>query len=188
MTQGSEDAAWELAEVYTPHIMRAIRASLPSVIRTKIDSLDCAQAVWASILLNRDRLVQFHKPEQFIGYLAAMARNKVIDMHRHFLTQKKNVHNEVIISTLEQGRTDQAESDNSVKDFLAKANDPTPSQMAVARETWQQLMNQSSDRDRQIISMRIEGMAYQAIADRLSVSEKTVQRALKGLLENFTHE
>ena len=89
MAEGSEEAAWQLTELYTPHIMRAVRSSLPKRIRSKVDSQDFVQSVWASILLKRGRLAQFHKPEQFIGYLAAMAKNKVVDKYRHFRTKKR---------------------------------------------------------------------------------------------------
>lgn len=185
MGQGSEDAARELANLYTPHIIRAVRASLPRIIRTKFDSQDFAQAVWTSMLVKRGHLDQFEKPEQFIGYLAAMARNKVIDMHRHFVTQKNDVHSEVAISTLERNNYDQSTSPEAANKRLPRAKDPTPSQVAVGRETLDQLMDQSSDRDKEIISMRMEGMAYPAIAERLSVSDKTVQRALSRLHENI---
>ena len=183
MAEGSEDAAWQLTELYTPHIMRAVRSSLPKRIRTKVDSQDFVQSVWASILLKRGRLAQFQNPEQFIGYLAAMAKNKVVDKYRHFRTQKKDVYSEVGIPAFDQASP--ALTPNSADEGPLPASDPTPSQVAVAREGWQRLVDLSSERDRQIVSMRIQGQTYAAIANRLKVNEKTVQRALNRMLVEY---
>lgn len=183
MEEGSEDAAWQLTELYSPHIMRAVRSSLPKQIRTKVDSQDFVQSVWASILLKRGRLAQFQNPEQFIGYLAAMAKNKVVDKYRHFRTQKKDVYLEVRIPTLD--RTSPEMAPRNADEGTLSSSDPTPSQVAVAREGWRRLTDQSSERDRQIISMRIQGQTYVAIANDLEVNEKTVQRALNRMLVEY---
>lgn len=183
MAEGSEEAAWQLTDLYTPHIMRAVRSSLPKRIRAKVDSQDFVQSVWASILLKRGRLAQFQNPEQFIGYLAAMAKNKVVDKYRHFRTQKKDVHSEVKIPTLDR-KSPALVPENSDEGTIP-SSDPTPSQVAVAREGWRQLINQSSERDRQIVSMRIQGQTYGAIANSLKVNEKTVQRALNRMLVEY---
>ena len=180
MAQGSEEAAWNLTEIYTPHILRAVRALLPSRIRSKVDSRDFVQSVWASILLKRSRLDQFQRPEQFIGYVAAMARHKVIDMHRHFLTEKKDINAEVAMPVKEH-----MTSAANVEKRLPMSKEPTPSQVAVARETWEQMVRRRPTRDQRIISMRIKGLTYVEIADRLTVSEKTVQRSLHRMLNDF---
>jgi len=186
MAEGSEEAAWQLTELYTPHIMRAVRSSLPKRIRTKVDSQDFVQSVWASILLNRGRLEQFQNPKQFVGYLAAMAKNKVIDKYRHFRTQKKDVCAEVRISAIDRTSPGTSTPKADDEDLLPlPASDPTPSQVAVAREGWQQLIDQSSKRDRQIVSMRISGQTYTAIANSLKVNEKTIQRALNRMLVEY---
>ena len=183
MAEGSEEAAWQLTELYTPHIMRAVRSSLPKRIRPKIDSQDFVQSVWASILLKRGRLAQFQNPEQFIGYLAAMAKNKVVDKYRHYRTQKKDVYTEVRIPAIEHNSP--GLTPRNAAEGTLPSRDPTPSQVAVAREGWRRLIDVSSDRDRQIVSMRIQGQTYAAIANRLKVNEKTVQRALNRMLVEY---
>ena len=86
LASGSEDAAWRITEVYTPHILRAVRASLPRAIRPKLDSQDFAQIVWASLLLKRSYLAHVKTPQQLICLLATVAHNKVVDAFRHYMT------------------------------------------------------------------------------------------------------
>jgi len=192
MARGSEEAAWELVETYSPHIMRSVRASLPRAIRPKIDSQDFVQAVWASMILKRGQLDQFHSPEQFIGYLAAVARNKVIDSHRHYLnTQAYNVRREVSIPTLQHRVLKEKIIAPTEKHIAAadqqlpKSRDPTPSHVAVAREAWQRVVGKSSIRDQQVVSLRIEGHTYNDIAKQLSIGEKTVRRVLIRIVDEL---
>ena len=184
MSEGSEEAAWELTELYTPHIIRAVRASLPRVIRSKVDSQDFVQAVWSSVLLKRGRLTQFRKPEHFIGYLAVTARNKVVDTYRHLLSLKHDVRTEVGIAELE-GRCDQRKLLEYGRNKIPKSKEPSPSHVAIVREVWERIVANSSARDQQVVSLRISGLPYGEIADRLSIGEKTVRRVLTRLLEQF---
>ena len=192
MSQGSEEAAWELVEIYTPHILRSVRANLPKAIRPKFDSQDFVQAVWTSILVKRVRLDQFHSPEQFIGYVAAMARNKVIDMQRHYLqTKSYGIRSEIPLPSHENNgtagphfrlaRTGKASTGQRVP----SSKEPTPSQVAVVRETWRSIVCQKSERDQQIVSLRVAGHTYTAIAQQLSIGEKTVRRVLHRILSDF---
>lgn len=192
MSRGSEEAAWELVETYTPHIMRSVRASLPHAIRPKIDSQDFVQAVWASMILKRGRLEQFHSPGQFIGYLAAVARNKVIDTHRHYLnTQAYNVRAEVSMPDLQRQVVKDKINAATEKRIAAAdqqlptSKDPTPSQVAVVREAWRRVVENSSSRDQQIVSLRIEGYTYDVIAERLLIGEKTVRRVLRRIFDEL---
>jgi len=189
MSRGSEKAAWELVETYSPHIMRSVRASLPRAIRSKIDSQDFVQAVWISMLLNREDLSQFRDPAQFIGYLASVARNKVVDSNRHYMdTEGYNVHTEVSMPELHQQIiineviTGIKKDDETEEQQLPASNDPTPSHVAMAREAWQRVVGQSCERDRQIAALRIEGHTCGVIADQLSIAERTVRRVMRRII------
>lgn len=184
MARGSEEAAWELAERYTPHVIRAVRASLPRVIRSKVDSQDFVQAVWASVLLKRGRLAQFRSPEHFVGYLAATARHKVIDTYRHLLSKKCDVRAEVAMTELDD-RHGKHLLPTRGWDQLPKSKEPTPSQVAIVREAWDRIVVNCSKRDQQIVSLRIGGLSYDEIAGRLSIGEKTVRRVLIRILDRL---
>jgi len=184
MREGSEEAAWHLTEQYSPHIMRAVRASLPGAIRSKVDSVDLLQSVWASMLLEPNRLTDLESPKQFIAYLVKATKNKVIDLHRHFSTQKKAVQREVRIAALDRDSFNLLSPRDKARDQVVD-RDPSPSQTIAVRDAWQRVVDNSSPRDQLIIAMRIEGMDYQSIAKSLSIDKKTVQRAVGRMVREF---
>jgi RNA polymerase sigma factor (sigma-70 family) len=184
LAAGSEEAAWRIAEDYTPHILKAVRASLPAAIRPKFDSQDFIQIVWTSLLLKRTYLARLENPQQLIGILAAAARHKVIDAYRRYTTtEARNIRLERSLDSpsgeKREGRNKRAEASD-----LA-LRDPTPSQIASLREQWQRLLDQSSARDRKILALRMKGLSYQAIGDQVGVSFNTVRRTLDRLIDQL---
>ena len=184
VASGSEDAIWELAETYTPYIIRAVRASLPPKVRQKLDSQDFAQTLWASILLNGTDLTRLKTPEQLIGFLAAAARHKVIDATRRYLkSQKYDVAREQSLVEISAG------SGDSSKGTLPSAlctRDPTPSQFASLREQWGQILRAASERDREILRLRLQGRTFETIAAQLEINQATARRAIQRLIEQLS--
>lgn len=174
LKEGSQDAAWDLVELYGPYILRVVRRSLTREIRPKFDSQDFVQAVWASFFTHRDRFLNVDGPEQLVGLLAAMARHKILDeVRRRLETQKHDV------------RRERSMDDSSVfvKETLV-SGDASPSQIAMARERWGQMMDRQPEQYRQIVNLRLAGETHEVIARTLGVSKKTVQRVLGRLLQD----
>src|SRR5262245_48951943 len=48
VNEGSDDAIRELVQVYGPHILRVVRMRLSKHLRSKFDSADFVQSVWAA--------------------------------------------------------------------------------------------------------------------------------------------
>lgn len=176
LQQGSQDAAWELIGVYGPHVQRFVRRTLTQDLRSKFDSIDFAQIVWASFFRAPDRIRQMETPQQLMAYLAAMARNKVIDESRRRLdSQKHNVRLEVSVE-----RMDAAAAQG------LRSHDPSPSSVAVARERWDRLVvNQPAD-VRQILELRFQGGTYDEIARQMQLNERTVRRVIAKLIKDDT--
>ena len=64
-------------------------------MRSKFDSVDFVQMVWASFFANPEQIAKFKESEQLIAYLASMARNKVVEETRRRLQyQRHNVKRE----------------------------------------------------------------------------------------------
>ncbi len=167
--EGSQEAAWELVEQFSPYILRIVRRRLPERLRKKFDSQDFVQAVWASVFTNRSQLTRFHRSEEFVAFVAAVASNKVgMEIRRRFLRQKYNVNLE---RSLDKITTDQGNEFES--------RQPRPSQVAVARERWFQMLADQPDHYRQFIEMRYTGATFKEIADELGYQESTVRRAIK---------
>lgn len=169
--QGSDEAAWDLVELYGPHILRTVRRTISQEIRGKFDSEDFAQAVWASFFAASQQFNGVTEPKQLVGLLTKMARNKVIDeVRRRMQTQKYSVQRERVISEMDEG--------NSLE-----SREPSPSQFAIARERWVQMLQSQPERDRQIIRLRLMGKTNHSIAEALKISERTVRRVLDRMTE-----
>src|ERR1700722_12229829 len=76
---GSASAAQELFEKYDAVLLRAIRRKLSHKVRSKFDSLDFVQYVWASFFAEPAQQRVFESPEHLVRFLTKLARNKVVD-------------------------------------------------------------------------------------------------------------
>ena len=161
---GSEEAARELFERYGPHVRRVVRRKLRQPLRSKFDSDDFEQAVWASFFALLPHRGTFDRPEALVTFLVKLAQNKVIDAIRQRLTQKYDVNRE------------HAFSDSA--DYQAALKQPTPSQIAMAREEWRRLLAGKPDHYQRILTLRLQGHKVKEIAELVQVDEKTVRRVL----------
>lgn len=180
---GSEEAVWQLAEIYTPYIIRAVRLSLSPRLRSKLDSQDFAQTLWASLLLKRADLTRLKSPEQLIAYLAQATKNKVIDKTRHFKTQKNNIEREERLEDYSPGKVDPKSKSPSRSLY---SREPTPSTSASLRERWNQILSNTSDRDRRVLALRLKGCTFDSISHQLQVNEATARRAMQRLIEQLS--
>ena len=190
LATGSEDAAWIIAETYTPHILRAVRRALPDKMRSKLDSQDFAQIVWASLLLKRTYLKHVKSPDQLIDLLAKVAQYKVIDAFRRYVVcQARDLRRESPLddyvgpqSAARPGRGGAGEVNREVADRGLTDRSMSPSQIVSTRERWQLLVASLSHRDREILNLRIAGQTYQQIASALSISGDTAKRVVDRII------
>jgi RNA polymerase sigma factor (sigma-70 family) len=168
---GSEEAAWELVQAYAPHIRAVVRRMLDRRLRPACDSEDFTQAVWASWVKGKDRFAEIDQPQRFVGLLAAMARNKVVDeVRRRRGTLKNDVTRE---RSLDDSRFGAASA-------LA-ATQPTPSQVLMADERLNQLLAGRPELHQKVLELKAEGRSFTEIAEILGINEKTARRVVKRL-------
>lgn len=168
---GSHSAMEELIRQYRPYVVRVVRRRLHKRLRTLFDSSDFVQTVWTSFFADPATLASFETPEALVRYLAVMARNKVVEeFRRRFQTDKRNVN-----------REHQLESSSVNRSVALAAKQPTPSELAVAHERWDGLVEGQPDRYQEILRLRAEGFNCQETALVLNLNEKTVRRVIKKL-------
>ena len=169
--EGSDEAARQLVDRYGPHILRVVRKRLHPKLRSKFDSLDFQQDVWASFFAAQSGKT-FDRPEALAAFLAAMARNKVLmAVRQRRQIQKYNV--------------DREQSLDGSAAFEARGvagQDPTPSQLAVAQEKWDQLLKGHPPRYQRILMLLRLGHTQVQISQQLGVSERMVRRVIRKLL------
>ncbi len=166
---GSQDAARELVARYGDHIVRVVRRRLSRKLRSKFDSADFQQDVWASFFANPAET--FAGPDALAAFLAGVARNKVLmAVRQRCRLQKYNVDRE---RSLDGSAAFQAAD--------VASPEPTPSQVAAAHEKWDHLLQGQPRHARRILALLRQGHTHGQIARVLGVHEKTIQRLIRRL-------
>ncbi len=166
LINGDKDAPRELVERYGPHIVRSIRRRFRTQrMKTLYATEDCMQSVWASIFCDLERLKKLESPQQLINYLAGVASNKLVDNNRRHSSQKNNV-------GLEKSVEQKAEA------FSVEAEDPSPSQIAAARDEWEHQTKKLSRREKTVLSLHLEGHSSSEIARQMDVTGRGVRHII----------
>jgi RNA polymerase sigma factor (sigma-70 family) len=169
--EGSQEAAWDLLERIGPHVHRIVRRMLNRELRSKFDSMDFVQSVWASFFVNRRQIAGFTRPDQLIGFLVIMARNKVVSEHRRrILAVRHDVRREKPADEIPAVEETQVDPE------------PSPSEFAIARECWHKIVDGQPELHRQIVLRRYMGDTHEEIAEMLGINRRTITRVLHRLL------
>jgi RNA polymerase sigma factor (sigma-70 family) len=167
--QGSQEAAWTLVDQYGPHVQRFVRRTLNRQLRPQFDSIDFVQIVWASLFRTSSKLAEFQQPEELIAFLAGMAKNKVLkEMYKRTQTARYDIGREQRVASPEEGSG-------------AVERTPTPSAVAIAKERWDLLLANQNSTVQSVVRMRLQGVPFVEIADRLSINERTARKAIARL-------
>ncbi len=182
IAEGSEDAVWELLDRYSANILRVVRRHLPNELRPKIDSVDIVQSVWKSLLRKGDGFDHIASAEQFIAYIAQVARYKVFETHRHFTQYAQfDVRREEPLHSSSQAEGTSGENN----DFIDHRSDD-PGEVSLAKENWALAMDKVGERGQRIVQLRLQGMTYAEIAEEAGLSVISVRRILSSVLTALT--
>ncbi len=171
LREGNREALEEMCLRYGGHIRQAIRRKLHQRLRRQYDSVDFLQAVWASFIAVPPEEYKFESSEQLVMYLSRLASNKVVDALRNRLETAKNDINRE--ATKPPGA-----------DSLA-APQATASQVAIADERWEQLLQGLTPNQRQVVELLHQGHTYEEIGARLNIHPKVIQRLIRKLAERI---
>lgn len=171
---GCDVASEDLVSKYGAHILRVVRHRLNRTLRPKFDSQDFVQAVWASFFAVLPEREAFDRPEELIAFLADLAQNKVIDaVRQRMMSQKRDINRE---EPLDPGKASHAR------------RQPSPSDIAIAREEWQRLLDQQPAHHQRMLEMLRAGHGYLEVARELGVNERTIRRIVGQLASRQADE
>jgi RNA polymerase sigma factor (sigma-70 family) len=178
--QGSPEAARQLVSKCGPHILRMVRRRMNVKMRARFDSADFVQSVWASFFAKQPENVNFDKPEALVAYLVQMAHNKVIEEMRDRMLRPKN----------DVSREHSLDGSAAYEAGLLTCRQPRPSQVFVAQETYERMMEKLDAKTQAIVERLRAGHMHHEIAKEFGVTTKTVQRVLHKLLtlDRTAHE
>jgi RNA polymerase sigma factor (sigma-70 family) len=171
---GDQGAVRALLERFEDDVRMVVRVKLPRALRSKFDSMDFVQSVWQDVftreVLDPDR---FENARHLLGYLAGVARNKVLEEQRRRTRTRK----------YDLGREEPLyvrRGDRDVPRDVAGTG-PTPSQDVQARDRLAQILAGLSPRERQVVDLRRKGLTYADIAERMNMHEGAVRRIIDAI-------
>lgn len=172
--QGSNVAFTRLVELYGPHLARYARRKMGSALDARFDSTDFAQSVWESFFKGGRQHEEYSSLEAFLAMLRTMTHNHVVDEFRRQGRQRRAKHGEVSMDEVE-----------GVAGAFVVSREPSPSQAAIGAEVQERLLGGTrrgsgqADRDREVASLKYEGLSHEEIAARLGISVRSVGRILR---------
>jgi RNA polymerase sigma-70 factor (ECF subfamily) len=171
---GCPQAAQEVFDRYSDHIRRVVRRRLHQPLRRRLDSTDFLQSVWAAFFRTPAQYV-FGTPEELIGFLAALAQNKLVDAFRRNVgNTRRDIRREQPLPTA---------SDSVGREHLVLAGrQPTPSQVAVAQERWELLLADQPPENRRVLELLRQRYSPSEIVEHLNVHPKRLQRVIRRLM------
>jgi RNA polymerase sigma-70 factor (ECF subfamily) len=163
---GSEEAAQDLFRDYEPYLLYAIRKRMGKQIRSKFDSMDFVQDVWASFFAELPDQRKFIDADDFVAFLTLLAQNKVVDVVRQRTKTLKH----------DMEREESLDDSRRFDKNKLVGRQQTPSQILMTQEEWVEFLRRQPLVYRQIFILLREGKKQQQIAEELGIHVKTVNR------------
>jgi RNA polymerase sigma-70 factor (ECF subfamily) len=170
LTTGESEAAEQVFRDYEPFLRAIVRRRLTPRLRSKFDSMDVVQTVWADVLSGfRERQREFSDREHLKAFLARVTYNHFVNHCRRHSSQLEH----------EQALDDDASSS------LPSAAMPRPSQIAQADELWSTLLEMCPPSHREVLELKRQGVPLAEIAGRTGLHEGSVRRILYDLAKRL---
>jgi RNA polymerase sigma factor (sigma-70 family) len=166
LNNGDSSAAERAFVAYEPYLRMAVRRRLSGPLRTKLDSMDIVQSVWADVLAGLgDAGWRFADRSHFRAFLVKVACNRIIDRRRQ---HHRAIEKEQALSVVGP-------------DELPSAQQPRPSEIAQGHELWKSMLEHCSPAHREILILKRQGLLLTEIATRTGLHEGSIRRILYDL-------
>ena len=163
LNDGDIDAAERAFLAYEPYLRMAVRRQLNGPLRSKLDSMDIVQSVWADVLCGfREAGWRFADRAHLRAFLTRVACNRLIDRRRQ--------HHRAL-------EREQPLTEISPKD-LPRSSQPRPSEVAQVHELWERMLENCPPAHHEILQLRRQGLPLTEIASRSGLHEGSVRRIL----------
>jgi RNA polymerase sigma factor (sigma-70 family) len=174
--RGDEQAAMELVQRYESLIRREVRLGISDRrLNRAFDSIDVCQSVLASFFA-RAATGQYdlESPEQLVKLLMSMARNKLASLARREHRLRRDARR--VAAT-------QPEVLEQVADSAA-----SPSEIVLRRELVDRMRAELTADERQIADLRVEGLGWEDVAQRLGGSAQARRMQLARGIERAAEQ
>jgi RNA polymerase sigma-70 factor (ECF subfamily) len=176
LRDGRNEAAAQVFNRFANRLIVLARKQLDPKVRQKVDPEDVMQSVFRSFMIRNatGQLGQFDSWDNLWAMLVVMTQRKCGRRIDYFHADRRDVRREI-------GATPPTAQSNV--DFGLSADDPTPSEAAMLTETLERLMNSFEGRNREILTLSLQGYSAPEVSTRLGCTERTVYRLLERVKE-----
>jgi RNA polymerase sigma-70 factor (ECF subfamily) len=165
LCRGDMEAAERVFLTYEPYLRKVVRRQFPAWLRTKLDSGDVVQSVWADLIHGfRESGWRFDDAAHLQAFLIKLVRHRFIDrlrQHRTAGARERPL------------PADDAEA--------PAARQPRPSEQAQADELWQRMLLLCPPEHRDILLLKRQGLSMADIVARTGLHEDSIRRILRTL-------
>jgi RNA polymerase sigma-70 factor (ECF subfamily) len=161
LCNGDRDAAEQAFIAFEPHLRMVVRRQLSPRLRSKFDSCDVIQSVWADLLKGfRESSWEFRDAHDLRRFLVKATRHRFIDRARRY---RRAAENESSLACADEG-------------LLPCSSEPTPVEQLEAEELWSRMIELCPARHRDLLELRRSGASLGEIASRSGLHEGSVRR------------
>jgi RNA polymerase sigma-70 factor (ECF subfamily) len=167
LKSGDEAAARRIFEEYTERLIALARGRLGERLRQKVDPEDVLQSVYKSFFRRHAR-GQFHLEgwDSLWAMLAVITMRKCGRAVRRFRTGMRDLRVE-------------ASPDGVPEGWEGPARDPAPEEAAILAEMVERLLQGLEGREREIVTLSLQGASVVEISAQVGRTRRTVQRVLR---------
>ncbi|MDR3639574.1 MAG: RNA polymerase sigma factor [Isosphaeraceae bacterium] len=168
LNSGDRAATEQVFRTYEPYLRILVRRELRAELRTKFDSSDVVQSVWADLLEGiQGRGWRFADRAHLQAFLVRLSKNRFIDLcrkHGPALAHEKPLADHALAET-----------------FAGDA--PRPSEVAQGNELWERILALCPPNHRELVQMKLKGLTVDEIAGRVGLHPNSVRRILVELAQ-----
>jgi RNA polymerase sigma-70 factor (ECF subfamily) len=166
LNDGDLVAAEKAFLAYEPYLRIAIRRQLNGPLRSKLDSRDVVQSVWADVLYRFQQAGwRFADRAHLRAFLMKVARNRLIDRRRE---HHRAIERERPLSDLKRHEQ-------------PRSGQPRPSEIVQGEELWERMLASCPPAHREILQLKRQGFPLSEIAARTGLHEGSIRRILYNL-------
>jgi RNA polymerase sigma-70 factor (ECF subfamily) len=167
---GDSDAATEVFQRFAQRLIALARTRLDSRLRQKVDPEDVLQSVYKSFFLRHaEGQFELEDWDSLWSLLTLITVRKCHRWTEYFHTAGRDVRAEVPPTLAD---------DESVCNWEAPARQPTPEQAALLAELVEELLRDLEPREREVVTLALQGYTAAEISAQLRRPERTVYRIL----------
>jgi RNA polymerase sigma factor (sigma-70 family) len=170
LNSGDTAVAEHVFRTYEPYLRILVRRELRAELRTKFDTSDVVQSVWADLLEGiQGRGWHFADRAHLQAFLIRLMKNRFIDLcrkHSPALAHEERLADHLLAETV-------------------AGNVPRPSEVAQRNELWERILALCPPNHRELVRMKLEGLTADEIASRTGLHPNSVRRILVELAQRI---